>query len=90
MLKRGRGRILANYREIPASSRKEVIEFLDQISTLFKGIMMIGEPGEKVLGLLLSARSCGVAVVGGLNPIAAIEEACIATETRGNTWVDSN
>lgn len=68
----GTGRILANYREIPASSRKEATEVLDQISTLFKGVMMVGEPGEKVLGLLPSARSCGVAVVGGLNPIAAI------------------
>ncbi len=78
----GTGRILANYREIPASSRKEATEVLDQISTLFKGIMMVGEPGENVLGLLPSARSCGVAVVGGLNPIAAIEEAGIATKTR--------
>ncbi|MBU2617860.1 MAG: DUF128 domain-containing protein [Euryarchaeota archaeon] len=78
----GRGWILANYREIPASSRKDAMEVLDRISTLFKGIMMIGEPGEKVLGLLPSARRCGIAVIGGLTPIAAVEEAGIATETK--------
>lgn len=55
--KEGKGRILANYREIPASSRKEAIEVLDQIGTLFKGIMMVGEAGERVLGLLPSTRS---------------------------------
>ncbi len=82
VVKEGRGRILANYREIPASSRKEAIEVLEQISTLFKGIMMVGEAGERVLGLLPPTRSCGVAVIGGLTPIAAIEEAGIATETR--------
>lgn len=78
----GRGRILANYREIPASSRKEAMEILDQINTIFKGIMMVGESGEKVLGLHPSARSCGIAVIGGLTPIAAIEESGIETETR--------
>lgn len=62
VVEKGMDRILANYREIPASSQKDVKELLDQISTLFKGIMMIGEPDEKVLGILPSARSCGVAV----------------------------
>jgi len=77
----GRGKVLANYREIPASSRDEAIRILDDISEHFSGILMVGEPDEKVLGLSASQRGCGIAVLGGLNPIAAIEEAGVPTRT---------
>ncbi|MDI6888438.1 MAG: NrpR regulatory domain-containing protein [Methanocellales archaeon] len=77
----GRGKVLANYREIPASSRDEAMRLLDDISEHFGGILMVGEPEEKVLGLSASQRKCGIAMLGGLNPIAAMEEAGVSTRT---------
>ncbi len=81
VMETGRGKVLANYREIPASSRDEAMRILDDISEHFSGILMVGEPEEKVLGLSASQRRCGIAMLGGLNPIAAMEEAGVSTRT---------
>ena len=46
-----------------------------------QGILAIGEPNTPLLDIPVSMDKAGVVVVGGLNPIAAIEEQGILTES---------
>jgi len=41
---------------------------------------MLGKPGRSLLDIPVSEGSMGMIVVGGLNPLAAVEETGIPTE----------
>lgn len=77
------GKILASFREIPVVS----IEKAKELNTLMKekgigGILLIGNPNQPLLEMPVSMDKAGMAIVGGLNPIAALEEAGIPTTSK--------
>lgn len=81
-IKNGFGRVLASFREIPIvclDKVKEIYTIMQQRG--FQGIMMFGEPNQPLLDIPVGMDRVGMIVVGGLNPIAAIEESNIQTYT---------
>jgi repressor of nif and glnA expression len=46
------------------------------------GILLIGEPNQNVLEMPVGLDKAGVIIVGGLNPIAALEESNIPTVSK--------
>ncbi len=76
------GKILASFREIPAVCIGEAQQLAEALTSKgFGGILMVGEPNTPLLEIPVGRDRAGVVVVGGLNPIAAIEERGIATES---------
>jgi hypothetical protein len=77
------GQILASFREIP-------VVCLERMKTLqthmqqegIGGIFALGNPNQELLEIPVGVDKAGVVVVGGLNPVAAVEEAGITTRSR--------
>jgi len=46
------------------------------------GVILLGRPGQPLLEIPVSPGRVGLVVVGGLNPMAAVEEAGIPTRNR--------
>jgi len=79
----GNGKILASFREIPAvalSQLEGVVSKIDEIG--LNGVIAVGEPSQELFGVPVLQGMAGIAVIGGLNPIAAVEEAGIVSESR--------
>jgi len=77
------GRILASFREIPVVC----IDVARQLAETMKdkgigGILLIGNPNKPLLEIPVGIDKVGIVIVGGLNPIAAIEECGITTESK--------
>ncbi len=80
--KNGSGRVLASFREIPTVCLNKVKEIYSMMQNKgFQGILMFGEPNKSLLDIPVGIDRVGIIVVGGLNPIAAIEESGIQTYT---------
>lgn len=80
------GKVLAGFREIPAVS-KEVAENIFK-KTEKAGIgtaLVVGKPNHPLLGVPVGLERVGVVVAGGLNPVAALEEHGIETESKALT-----
>jgi HTH-type transcriptional regulator, global nitrogen regulator NrpRI len=79
----GNGRIGAGFREIPADSRNQVVEIAKQLEKVgLGGFMTIGWPGQPLLDIPVSEGRAGAIVIGGLNPIAILEEHGIRATSR--------
>ena len=79
--KTGNGRILANFREIPAPSRpiaEEVIAKLKEAG--LGGLLIMGATGEPVCRIPVELNRIGMVLLGGLNPVAPAKEAGIDVE----------
>ena len=79
--KKGEGKILANFREIPAICRpmaEEVIASLKEAG--LGGLLLIGNTSEPACEIPVELNRIGMVLVGGLNPVAAAEEAGIEAE----------
>jgi repressor of nif and glnA expression len=79
--KTGHGKILANFREIPAPSRaiaQEVFDFLNEAG--IHGVYAIGNTSEPICQIALGLNRVGIVLLGGLNPVAAAVEAGIEIE----------
>ncbi len=77
------GKILASFREIPVVS----IEKAEQLRETLRekgigGILMLGKPNQPLLEMPVSMDRAGMIIVGGLNPVAALEEAGITTASK--------
>jgi len=71
----GNGLIGASFREIPASSREKVMELAAELDKVgLGGFMKVGWPGESLLEIPITEGRAGAIVIGGLNPIAILEE----------------
>jgi len=82
-VKKGTGRILASFREIPVVCIERVRELAKELSKRdIGGILVIGEPNKPVLGVQPGIDRAGIVIVGGLNPVAALEESGIPTESQ--------
>ena len=81
--KDGEGKILASFREIPSICQPEVENILAVISGLgLRGLMTLGKPGTELLDVPVAVNRVGMVVIGGLNPLAAAEEAGIHSDNR--------
>ena len=84
----GEGRILANFREIPApcqATAEKVIGGLRQAG--LGGLIMIGEVSKSVCEVPVEVNKVGMILVGGLNPVAAAVESGIEVENRAMSAV---
>ena len=77
----GNGKILANFREIPALCRpiaENVVAKLKEAG--LGGLMVMGNTSEPVCEIPVEVNRIGMIFTGGLNPVAAAEEAGIEAE----------
>ena len=75
---KGTGKLLANFREIPAICRpvaEEVIARLEE--SRLGGLVVMGDIGETVCEVPVGLNKVGIILLGGLNPVAAAVEAGI-------------
>jgi HTH-type transcriptional regulator, global nitrogen regulator NrpRI len=71
----GNGLIGASFRELPEDSLELVLNLSERLSEVGLGAFLeVGMPGQPVLGLPVSHGRIGSVVIGGLNPIAILEE----------------
>jgi HTH-type transcriptional regulator, global nitrogen regulator NrpRI len=71
----GNGLIGAGFREMPENSRDMAVQLAERVSAVgLGGFMQIGWPGQPVLDLPVTPGRIGVVMIGGLNPIAVLEE----------------
>jgi len=77
------GKILASFREIPVVCLEKAEELSENMKDKgIGGILHIGSPNQPLLEMPVTMDKAGVVVVGGLNPIAALEEAGIPTVSK--------
>jgi len=77
----GAGRILANFREIPAPARHAVEAIVADLKHAgIGGVLLIGEASEPLCQMPVGLNKIGMILLGGLNPVAAAEEAGIEAE----------
>lgn len=77
------GRILASFREIPVVCLEEARRLSKKMAERgIGGILLIGEPNRPLLEIPVGIDKVGMVIVGGLNPVAAIEESGIPTESK--------
>ena len=77
------GKILASFREIPVVSMREAEILTEKMSSKgLGGTILFGKPNQPMLDVPVGVDKVGTLVVGGLNPIAAAEEAGISTESK--------
>ena len=80
---RGTGKILANFREIPAPCRPVAEAAIQKLKEAgLGGLLFMGQPNEPVCEIPVGLNRVGVVLLGGLNPVAAAEEAGIHTENK--------
>ncbi|MDP2168129.1 MAG: NrpR regulatory domain-containing protein [Thermodesulfovibrionales bacterium] len=81
-VKKRSGNILASFREIPVVSMETAKGLLAKLSEKnIGGLIRIGNPNQPFLEMPVGIDKTGMAIVGGLNPVAALEEAGIRTES---------
>lgn len=79
--KSGEGKILANFREIPALCRRIAEEVVARLrEARLGGLLAMGNTSDPVFETSVGLNRIGVAVLGGMNPIAAAEEAGFTAE----------
>jgi len=84
----GDGRILANFREIPALCRPLAEEVVGKLKAAgLGGVLVIGETSEPVCETSVELNRIGMVLLGGLNPVAAAAEAGFAVENRAMSTV---
>ena len=77
------GKVLASFREIPVVCFEKVKQLGKELKEKgIGGVLLIGNPNQPLLEMPVGIDKAGFVVVGGLNPIAALTEAGIPTESR--------
>jgi repressor of nif and glnA expression len=79
--KTGNGRILANFREIPAQCRSVVENSVKALKDAgIGGVYVLGNISEPVCQIAVGPNRVGMVLLGGLNPVAAAVEAGIEVD----------
>jgi hypothetical protein len=77
------GSVLASFREIPVVCWDEAQGLAQKMAGRgLKGILLIGNPNSPLLEIQVGIDRAGMVIVGGLNPVAAVEEMGIPTESK--------
>ena len=80
----GSGKILANFREIPAAARSTVEETVSALRKVgITGAYVLGNTSESVCQIAVGTNRVGLVLLGGLNPLAAVVESGIHVENVG-------
>jgi len=80
-VKSGNGKILANFREIPAVCRETAEEVVAKLREAgLGGMLLMGNTSEPVCEIPVELNRIGMILLGGMNPIAAAEEAGIEAQ----------
>ena len=86
--KRGNGKILANFREIPALCRDTAEEVVTKLREAgLGGLLVMGNTSEPVCEIPVELNKIGMILLGGMNPVAAAEEAGIEAENHAMSTV---
>jgi len=86
--KEGQGRILANFREIPAICQpivEKVVAGLKEAN--LGGVLIMGEVSKPVCEVPVELNKVGMILIGGLSPIAAAVESGIEVENHAMSTV---
>ena len=84
----GQGKILANLREVPAVCLARVERTLADLREAgLDGLAVLGRPSRELFGMSVTTNRVGLVVVGGLNPMAAVEEAGLTGDHRAMTGI---
>lgn len=79
--KTGNGKILANFRELPAPTRPIVEQVIAELKEAgMDGVYALGHTSEPVCQISVGTNRIGMALLGGLNPVAAAVEAGIEVD----------
>jgi len=82
----GSGKILANFREIPGAAKPMAQELVQKLKTLgIGGVVVVGYASQPVCQIPVGLNKVGVILDGGLNPVAAAEEAGIEADNIANS-----
>lgn len=77
----GHGKILANFRELPAPARSLVEQKLTQLKGAgITGVYVLGNTSEPICQIAVGLNRVGMVMLGGLNPVAAVVESGIEVE----------
>lgn len=77
----GEGKVLANFREIPAQCRSVAETVIARLKDArLGGMVVMGNTSEAVCEVPVEPNRVGIIILGGLNPVAAAEEAGIEAE----------
>ena len=88
VIEEGEGKMLANFREIPALASSLVKDIIGQMGELgIHGVLSIGNPGNPICQTDVDINKVGMILVGGLNPIAAAYESGIDIDNRAMSTV---
>lgn len=83
VVKQGDGKILANFREIPAMCLPVAERVFEQLRDAgINGLLLAGEAGKPVCEVPVGLNKVGLVLAGGLNPIAAAVEAGISVTNK--------
>lgn len=75
VVKKGEGKILANFREIPALALPLVEDIVSEFNRIgIHGMISIGKVGNPICQTNVDINKVGMILLGGLNPVAAAYE----------------
>lgn len=84
--KTGSGRLLANFREMPAEARSKAAEVIAALKEAgIGGVYALGSASEPVCQVAVGLNRVGVVLLGGLNPVAAAVEAGVPADNMGES-----
>jgi len=84
----GNGKILANFREIPALCRGVAEEVIDKLNEAgIRGLLVMGTTSEPVCEIPVELNRIGMILLGGMNPVSAAREAGIEAENHAMSTV---
>ncbi len=83
VVRQGEGKVLANFRELPARCQSLMEEVTNRLKEVgLGGLTMVGNPSEAVCGISVGLNRIGMILIGGLTPVAAAAEAGIEVENQ--------
>jgi repressor of nif and glnA expression len=87
-IRNSNGKILANYREIPAMCKPIVGDVVAKLRRAgINGMLVMGNASEPVCEIPVELNRIGIVLLGGLNPVAAAEEAGFEAESHAMSTV---
>ena len=83
VIRKGEGKLIANFREIPAQCQPLVEEIINQLKEAgLGGVIMMGNVSEAVCGIPIGLNRVGMILLGGLTPVTAAVEVGIEVENQ--------
>jgi len=83
VVRKGEGKVLANFRELPARCQPLMEEVTSRLKEVgLDGLITVGNPSETVCGISVDLNRVGMILLGGLTPVAAAVEAGIEAENQ--------